>query len=66
MVGDAMGTSIEIGYLSIILAQIIVFAVGEVICSPRTFGIHRNHSAKGKEGTYMSLAFLPMFVAKPL
>jgi len=66
MVGDAMGTSIEIGYLSIILAQIIVFAVGEVIWSPRLSEYTVTIAPKGKEGTYMSLAVLPMFVAKPL
>ena len=61
-----LGWSIEQGYFALILAQVIVFAVGEIIWSPRLSEYTVVIAPKGREGTYMSLAVLPMFIAKPL
>ncbi|GAB4288081.1 MAG: hypothetical protein Kow0090_00130 [Myxococcota bacterium] len=60
------GWTIEQGYFFIILAQIIIFAFGEIIWSPRLSEYTVTIAPKGREGTYMSLAALPMFIAKPL
>ena len=61
-----MNWSIEEGYLFIILAQIVVFAFGELIWSPRLSEYTVTIAPRGREGTYMSMAALPMFFAKPL
>lgn len=60
------GLTIEQGYLVTILAQIVIFAIGELIWSPRLSEYTVTIAPKGREGTYMSLAALPMFIAKPL
>jgi|GEM_PF-1383416 len=65
-VGDTFGMTIANGYLAIVLAQIVIFAIGEVIWSPRLSEYTVTIAPKGREGTYMSLAALPMFLAKPL
>ena len=66
IVGNALGDTIARGYLYIVLAQIVIFAIGEVIWSPRLSEYTVTIAPKGREGTYMSLAALPMFLAKPL
>lgn len=60
------GISIELGYLIVILAQIIIFAIGEMTWSPRLSEYTVTIAPKGREGAYMGLAALPMFLAKPL
>ncbi len=54
------------GYFLIVILQILVFSVGEVIWSPRTGEYAANIAPRGNVGTYMSLAALMLFVAKPL
>jgi proton-dependent oligopeptide transporter, POT family len=61
-----LGWSLESGYLALILAQIIVFAIGEVIWSPRLQEYTVTIAPKGREGSYLSFSVLPMFLAKPL
>ncbi len=61
-----LGWSIENGYLALVLAQIVVFAVGEVIWSPRLQEYTVTIAPKGREGSYISFSVLPMFLAKPL
>ena len=61
-----LGWSLESGYLALILAQIVVFAVGEVIWSPRLQEYTVTIAPKGREGSYLSFSVLPMFLAKPL
>ena len=63
---DFLGTTVEQAYLYTIFLQIVVFAVGELIWSPRLSEYTVTIAPKGREGTYMSLAALPMFLAKPL
>ncbi len=60
------GWTIEQGYLFLILAQVVVFAFGELIWSPRLSEYTVTIAPKGREGSYMSMAVLPMFIAKPL
>ena len=65
-VGTILNTTIENGYFVLILCQIILFALGEVIWSPRLSEYTVTIAPKGREGTYMSLAAMPMFIAKPV
>ena len=58
--------SIEEGYFFVIVAQVVVFAFGELIWSPRLSEYTVTIAPKGREGSYMSMAALPMFIAKPL
>ena len=60
------GWTLEHGYLALILAQIVVFAVGEVIWSPRLQEYTVTIAPKGREGSYLSFSVLPMFLAKPI
>ncbi len=53
-------------YLFVIVAQIIVFAGGELIFSPRFTEYIASVSPPDKVASYMSLAALPMFIAKPI
>ena len=62
----ALGWSIENGYFMLIMLQIIFFAFGELIWSPRLSEYTVTIAPRGREGTYMSMAALPMFIAKPL
>ncbi len=62
----SLGWTIEDGYWFIILAQVVVFAFGELIWSPRLSEYTVTIAPRGREGTYMSMATLPMFIAKPL
>ncbi len=53
-------------YLVAIVLQIVVFAFGEVLFSPRFSEYIARVAPKDKVATYMSLAALPMFIAKPI
>ena len=53
-------------YLCIILSQIILFSVGELIFMPRFTEYIASVAPKEKVASYMSLAALPMFIAKPI
>jgi MFS family permease len=53
-------------YLVAIVAQIVVFAFGELIFSPRFSEYTAVVAPKEKVASYMSLAALPMFIAKPI
>ncbi len=53
-------------YLIAIILQIVVFAFGEVLFSPRFSEYIARVAPKDKVATYMSLAALPMFIAKPV
>ncbi len=53
-------------YLILILLQIVIFAFGEVIWSPRLSEYTVTIAPKGQEASYMGLAALPMFLAKPI
>ncbi len=61
-----IGWSLESGYLTLILIQIVLFSFGELIWSPRLSEYTVTIAPKGREGSYMSMAVLPMFLAKPL
>lgn len=52
-------------YLAIIIIQILVFAIGELIFMPRFTEYIASVAPKEKVTSYMSLAALPMFIAKP-
>lgn len=54
------------GYIFIIYSQIIVFALGELIFSPRFTEYTSMMAPKDKVASYMSLSALPMFIAKPI
>lgn len=53
-------------YKFIIFAQILVFAFGELIFSPRFTEYIAVVAPKDKVASYMSLSVLPMFIAKPI
>lgn len=53
-------------YYFIILAQIIVFAIGELIFSPRFTEYVASVAPKDKVASYMGLSALPMFIARPI
>ncbi len=53
-------------YFIAIVIQIVVFAFGEVLFSPRFSEYIARVAPKDKVATYMSLAALPMFIAKPV
>lgn len=53
-------------YLVAIVAQILVFAFGELLFSPRFSEYVARVAPKDKVASYMSLAALPMFIAKPI
>lgn len=61
-----LGWSLHNGYLTLILLQIVIFSFGELIWSPRLSEYTVTIAPKGREGSYMSMAVLPMFIAKPL
>ncbi|RJO66091.1 MAG: MFS transporter [Myxococcales bacterium] len=61
-----LGWTIKEGYYFIILAQVVIFAFGELIWSPRLSEYTVTIAPRGREGTYMSMAALPMFIAKPV
>ncbi len=53
-------------YIYIIIAQIFVFAVGELIFSPRFVEYCATVAPKDKVASYMGLSALPMFIARPI
>ena len=53
-------------FLVAIVTQILVFAVGEVLFSPRYSEYVARVAPKDKVASYMSIAALPMFIAKPI
>ncbi|MFA6434906.1 MAG: MFS transporter [Elusimicrobiales bacterium] len=53
-------------YLFVIVAQIVVFAFGELIFSPRFTEYISVVAPKEKVASYMGLSALPMFIAKPI
>jgi proton-dependent oligopeptide transporter, POT family len=53
-------------YLFVIYGQILVFAIGELIFSPRFTEYISVVAPKDRVASYMSLSALPMFIAKPL
>jgi len=53
-------------YTFIIYAQIIVFAVGELIFSPRFTEYTAMIAPKDKVASYMALSVLPTFISKPI
>lgn len=52
------------GYYTLIVAQIIMFSIGEVIWSPRLFEYTAAIAPKNREASYMGLSTLPMFFAR--
>jgi dipeptide/tripeptide permease len=58
--------NIQQAYFFIIVAQILVFAVGELIFSPRFTEYIASVSPPDKVSSYMALSALPMFIAKPI
>lgn len=58
--------NLDQAYTFIIFAQIIIFALGELIFSPRFSEYTAMIAPKDKVASYMSLAALPMFIAKPI
>ena len=53
-------------YMFVIVAQIFVFAFGELLFSPRFTEYTASVAPKDKVASYMSLSALPMFIAKPI
>ncbi|MCH5284069.1 MAG: MFS transporter [Akkermansiaceae bacterium] len=58
--------TISQAYFVAIFTQIIVFAFGELLFSPRFSEYVARVAPKDKVASYMSLAGLPMFIAKPI
>ena len=50
-------------FLSVV-SLVVVFTIGEAIWSPRLMQFMAEIAPKGKEGTYISLSYLPYFMAK--
>ncbi len=58
--------SVDSAYRFIIFSQILIFAFGELIFSPRFTEYISIVAPKDKVASYMSLSSLPMFIAKPI
>ena len=58
--------TISQAYFVAIFAQILIFAFGELLFSPRFSEYVARVAPKDKVASYMSLAGLPMFIAKPV
>jgi MFS family permease len=58
--------NLDQAYRFIIFAQILLFAFGELLFSPRFTQYTSMMAPKDKVASYMSLAVLPMFIAKPI
>jgi len=58
------GLSTVQGYKFLIYAQIVVFAMGEVIWSPRLIEYTASIAPAGREGSYLGLSRIPEFFAK--
>ncbi len=61
---NAFGLSTIEGYKILIYTQIVVFAIGEVIWSPRLVEYTASIAPPGREGSYMGLSRIPEFLAK--
>lgn len=53
-------------FLFVIITQIILFAFGELLFSPRFTEYVASVAPKDKVASYMALSALPMFIAKPI
>lgn len=58
--------NLDQAYYWVIVLQILVFAVGELIFSPRFVEYVASVAPKDKVASYMGLSALPMFIARPL
>jgi dipeptide/tripeptide permease len=58
--------NLDQAYLFVILAQILVFTLGEILFSPRFTEYVSMMAPKDKVATYMSLSALPTFISKPV
>lgn len=58
--------NLDQAYLFIIVAQILVFAFGELLFSPRFTEYISLMAPKDKVASYMSLSALPTFISKPV
>lgn len=59
-------SNLDQAYRFVIVAQIFVFAVGELIFSPRFTEYVASVAPKDKVASYMGLSALPMFIARPI
>ena len=51
-------------YTSTLVAMVLVLSLGEAFWAPRFYAYAASIAPRGREATYMSLASLPMFLAK--
>jgi MFS family permease len=51
-------------YYVMIFVYVVIYSVGEVFWTPRLYEYTAAIAPKGQEGSYMSLSYLPVFVAK--
>ncbi len=51
-------------YYVMIFVYVVVYSIGEVFWTPRLYEYTAAIAPKGQEGSYMSLSYLPFFVAK--
>ncbi len=58
--------NLDQAYLFVIVAQILIFAFGELLFSPRFTEYISMMAPKDKVASYMSLSALPTFISKPL
>jgi len=58
------GVTLSQAYMIIVICQIVTFAVGEVIWSPRLYEYTAAIAPEGREASYMGLSYLPMFFAR--
>jgi dipeptide/tripeptide permease len=61
-----LGVEIQTWYYIIIFVQIVVFALGEMVWSPRFSEYTASIAPAGREATYMAFAQLPTFFSKML
>ncbi len=59
-------TTVAQGYFIAIVFQILIFAFGELLFSPRFSEYTARVAPHDKVASYMSLSALPMFIAKPI
>lgn len=63
----ALGTKdLTTAYLVVIITQIVIFAIGELIFSPRWTEFIASVAPPDKVSSYMALSSLPLFFAKPI
>jgi dipeptide/tripeptide permease len=51
-------------YYVMIFVYVVIYSIGEVFWTPRLYEYTAAIAPKGQEGSYMSLSYLPFFVAK--